>query len=176
MRLTTERLELRPLPAAAAIALLEDREQAARLAGAALASDWPQPDLLELLSRQASASQGAERFGVWAMIERATATVVGDVGFVGPPDERGSLELGYSVIPDRRGRGYAAEAARALVDWALDQPGVPVVVATCESGNVASLRTLERVGFVRAGEAGGRIRWRYPPERARPRPGSPPTK
>ena len=95
------------------------------------------------------------------MIERESGSVVGDVGFLGPPDESGSVELGYSVVPDRRRRGYASEAARALVDWALDQPGVEVVVASPESGNVASVRTLERVGFQRASDASGALAWRY---------------
>ena len=91
------------------------------------------------------------------MIERESGRVVGDIGFLGPPDESGSVEIGYCVIPDRRRRGYASEAARALVDWALDQPGVEVVVASPESGNLASVRTLERVGFHRASQVG----WRY---------------
>jgi RimJ/RimL family protein N-acetyltransferase len=95
------------------------------------------------------------------MIEQETNTVVGDVGFVGPPDENGAVEVGYSVVPERRRRGYATEAARAVVRWALDVPTVSVVVAACEADNVASIRTLERIGFVRTGEVDGRIRWRY---------------
>ena len=94
------------------------------------------------------------------MIERESATVVGDIGFLGAPRADGSIEIGYSVIPDRRGRGYATEAARALVDWALRQPGVTTVVAGCDNSNVPSIRTLERLGFVRTGEAKGQIRWR----------------
>ena len=95
------------------------------------------------------------------MIERESGCVVGDIGFIGPPDERGSVEIGYSVIPDRRGRGYASEAGRALVDFALDQLGVEVVVASCDNDNVASIRTLERIGFRRTSEADGQVRWRY---------------
>ena len=41
--------------------------------------------------------------------------------------------------------------------WVLEQPGVEVVVASPESGNLASERTLERVGFQRASE----VAWRY---------------
>ena len=158
--LITERLELRPLPAAAAAALPRDRDEAARVLGAALPPDWPQPDLVEVLPRQASRAPDEERFGVWVMIERETATVVGDIGFLGRVDDEGVVEVGYSVIPARRRRGYATEAARAVVDWALDQPGVEVVVAGCDPGNVASIRTLERIGFARAGAAEGELRWR----------------
>jgi len=160
-RLITERLELRPLPAAAAAALQEDREGASRTLGAALPDAWPQPDLLDVLPLQAAAPAENERFGVWVMIERDSRSVVGDIGFIGPPDENGSVEVGYSVVPGRRRRGYATEAARAIVEWALRQPGVQVVVAGCDSDNAPSIRTLERVGFRRTGEANGQIRWCY---------------
>src|SRR6516225_5623277 len=109
-------MELRPLPAIAAAALPEDREEASRILGAALPVEWPQPDLLDVLPLQAAASQETECYGVWVMIERESGSVVGDVGFIGPPDENGSIEVGYSVIPDRRRRGYATEAASAIVE------------------------------------------------------------
>jgi RimJ/RimL family protein N-acetyltransferase len=128
--------------------------------GVALHREWPQADLLDVLPLQAAIEPDEERLGVWVMIERESATVVGDIGFLGAPGTDGSIEIGYSVIPDRRGRGYATEAARALVDWALRQPGVTTVVAGCDNSNVPSIRTLERLGFMRTGEAAGQIRWR----------------
>ena len=162
-RVLTERMELRPLPAIAAAALPEDREEASRILGAALPVEWPEPDLLDVLPLQAAASQETECYGVWVMIERESGSVVGDVGFIGPPDENGSIEVGYSVIPDRRRRGYATEAASAIVEWALSEPGVQVVVAGCDRDNEPSIRTLERLGFQRTGEANGQLRWRYEP-------------
>lgn len=98
------------------------------------------------------------------MIERETGTVVGDIGFVGPPDDGGSVEIGYSVISDRRRRGYAKEAAEAIVEWVLRQPNVRVVVAGCAKDNLPSIRTLVRTGFLQTGEADGQIRWRYEAE------------
>jgi ribosomal-protein-alanine N-acetyltransferase len=97
---------------------------------------------------------------VWVIIERETETVVGDIGFIGPPGVDATVEIGYSVIPDRRRRGYATEAARALVDWVLREPGVREVVAGCDNENVPSIRMLERLGFARTGETNGQIRWR----------------
>jgi ribosomal-protein-alanine N-acetyltransferase len=160
-RLSTGRLELRPLPAAAAVSLTDDREAASRVLGATLPPDWPQRDLLDVLPLQAAAATSDECFGVWVMIERETGTVIGDIGFIGPPDDGGLVEIGYSVIPDRRRRGYATEAAQAMVDWALRQPDVSVVVAGCNKDNLPSIRMLERIGFLQTGEADGQIRWRY---------------
>ena len=95
------------------------------------------------------------------MIELDSATVVGDIGFHGPPDDTGTIEVGYSVTPSHRRRGYATEAATALVGWAGSQPGIQVVVAGCDPQNQPSIRTLERAGFYRTGEANGETRWRY---------------
>jgi ribosomal-protein-alanine N-acetyltransferase len=158
-------MELRPLPASAAAALPEDREEASRILGATLPAAWPQRDLLDALPLQAAASPETEGFGVWVMIERKSGSVVGDIGFIGPPDDAGSIEVGYSVIPDQRRRGYATEAAGAIVEWVFSQPGVQVVVAGCDGDNVPSIRTLERVGFRRICEVNGQIRWRYDAER-----------
>jgi RimJ/RimL family protein N-acetyltransferase len=157
-------LELRPLSARAAAALPESRERASRLLGSALPEEWPLPDLLDVLPVQASSSPEDERYGVWVIVERESSTVVGDIGFFGPPDAAGVLEVGYSIVPDRRRRGYASEAASALVTWALDQPGVEAVVAACDADNAASILTLDRVGFRRTGEVDGRVLWEYTAE------------
>jgi len=153
-------MELRPLPAPAAAALPGDREEASRILAATLPGAWPQSDLLDVLPLQAAASPERECYGVWVMVERESGSVVGDLGFMGPPDEAGSIEVGYSVIPDRRRRGYATEAASAIVEWAFSQPGVEVVVAGCDRDNEPSIRILERLGFQRTGEAKDQIRWR----------------
>jgi ribosomal-protein-alanine N-acetyltransferase len=154
------------LPAHAAAALADDRDAAARSIGAILPDAWPQGDLLDVLPIQAAAVDAeAERFGVWLVIERDTNTVVGDIGFLGPPAGR-SVEIGFSVIPDRRRRGYATEAARALVDWAFRQPGIGEVVARSDPENEASARVLAAAGFERVGEVGTTVRWRRRPARA----------
>ena len=159
MVVRTGQLELMPLPVGVAVLLLEDRPAAVRALGVALSPDWPVPHLAGVLQRHAASAERDASFGVWLMIERATGTVVGDIGFHGPPDAAGRVELGYSVVPARRGRGYATGAAAALVRWAQAQPGVQAVVAGCDPGNAASVTVLGRAGFVRVGEAGGELRW-----------------
>lgn len=151
---TTSRLELRPLLAAAALALFDNREGAARLIGSPLSPAWPQRDLFDILPLQRGGP-----YGIWVIVERDSGEVIGDVGLLGPP-VHGTVEIGYSVVPDRRGHGYAAEAARALVAWALSEPGVNAVVARCEPANAASIRTLEHAGFERISETADEIRWR----------------
>ncbi len=163
--MTTARLVLRPLPAAAAAVLPLDREAASAIIGAALPAAWPQVDLLDVLPSQAAAEPPAERFGIWSMVERASGLVVGDVGFHGPPED-GIVEMGFSVIPERRRRGYATEAVRAVAAWAVAEAGVRDVVARCEPDNVASIGVLESVGFVRTEVVDGLVGWRLLPEGA----------
>jgi len=158
-RIDGQRLALIPLPAAAAAALPAGRAEAARMIGAILPDAWPLPDLLGVLPMQAAATPDQERFGIWLIVERETNTVVGDVGFHGPPDN-GRVEIGFSVIADRRRRGYASEAARSIVDWAIGQPEAREVVARSETDNEASARTLAAAGFARVGEREGLIEWR----------------
>lgn len=156
----TERLILRPLPGAAAQALPGDRDGAARHIGMALAADWPQPDLLDVLPMQAASSSTDEPYGVWVIIDDASEMVIGDAGFMGPPGGDGIIEIGYSVIPGYRGRGIATEAVRALARWGLNQPAVLGILAHCEPGNGPSIAVLTRVGFVRDGLEDAQLRWR----------------
>lgn len=84
-------------------------------------------------------------YAVWSV--EADGTAVGDLSFKGLGAD-GTVEIGYGVYPDFRGKGYAAEAVEAATGWALAQPGVKRVYAETEPGNTASQRVLEKCGFV----------------------------
>jgi RimJ/RimL family protein N-acetyltransferase len=158
-RLSTARLRLVPLPPSAAAALPEGRDEAAQIIGAGLSSDWPGPDLLDILPRQARASDDQARFGIWVIIRQDTGMVIGDIGFHAPPRD-GTVEMGYWILPGERRQGYATEAAEALIAWAQSQPGVDAVLARCDEDNQPSIRTLERLGFSRTRRAKGQLHWR----------------
>jgi RimJ/RimL family protein N-acetyltransferase len=83
---------------------------------------------------------------------------VAGAGYLGPPAEDGSVEIGYSVIPEARGRGYASEIVQFLVARAFSFAGVQRVIAQTQESNLASSTVLARCGFVAVGpgaEAGG---------------------
>lgn len=64
------------------------------------------------------------------------------------PRAAGRVELGYLFLPPTWGRGYAAEASAAALDWfAGALPGEPVVLAT-QTANIRSMRLAEKLGFV----------------------------
>ncbi|MEU6288672.1 GNAT family N-acetyltransferase [Streptomyces sp. NPDC046988] len=94
-------------------------------------------------------------WGVFALVRREDGLAVGGMGFHGPPDEDGRVEIGYDLAEAARGHGYATEALRALSAWALARDEVTSVFATTERANVASQAVITRAGFTRvAGDEG----------------------
>jgi GNAT superfamily N-acetyltransferase len=78
--------------------------------------------------------------------------VVGSIGFHGPPDAQGRLEVGYSVDPAFRRRGYASESVKAIFDWAHREHGITRFVASISPDNEASLSLTAAYGFHQVGE------------------------
>ncbi len=85
-------------------------------------------------------------FGYYQIITGSDGSVVGGVGFKGPPGGV-VVEIGYGLAPSARGHGYAGEALRALLDLAAEH-GITTVLAETTPDNVASRHTLRRAGFV----------------------------
>jgi [ribosomal protein S5]-alanine N-acetyltransferase len=88
---------------------------------------------------------------------RVAVDRVSDGAFIGwchlskwNPDHR-SASLGYCFSEAAWGYGYATEAARALLRWALDTLDLNRVQAETDTRNVASARVLKKLGFVREG-------------------------
>ena len=92
----------------------------------------------------------------FALVHRASGARVGTCGYKGPPGPDGVVEIAYGVDPEYQGRGYATEAAKALVAYALlpagDSTCVRVVRAHALPENGASARVLAKCGFERVGE------------------------
>lgn len=104
------------------------------------------------LIAKAGEHQAAHGFALWAVEERETGLLVGEVGlqlleFRGP-----EVEIGWSFAPSSWGRGYASEAAGAWLDVAFGELALPEVLATIIPENAASRRLAERLGFALRGE------------------------
>ncbi len=76
-------------------------------------------------------------------------TLVAAGGFLGPPDQSGFVEIGFSVHPEWQRRGIASEMARELVAFAFEDKRVRGIVGNTSPDNIASCRVLSRLGFVR---------------------------
>lgn len=126
--------------------------------GAVVPETWPPEnvrDALEFFAQAAESSSDNLQWGVYYWISNTESPdqrmLVGSGGFFGPPNPQGEVELGYGTLEVFFGRGYATEAVAALAGWAQAQPGVITVLAHAEAQNIASIRVLQKCGFVDVG-------------------------
>ena len=91
--------------------------------------------------------------GAWAMTGHSMFSVIEKesgrwVGRLGPwtPAEWPGTEVGWGVIRDCWGRGYATEGASAAIDWAFDQLGWTEVIHCIDPDNAASQSVARRLG------------------------------
>jgi [ribosomal protein S5]-alanine N-acetyltransferase len=148
--LTTERLVLRPVTA-------HDHD--------VLLAHWTLPDVRRFLfdGEAPSAAEVTETiedsardfsesgYGIW-LVQDGTG-LVGTTGL--RPLEDLGLEIFYSLALGSRGKGYATEAARAVVEHALVDLGLPEVLAEIDEGNVASVAVVGRLGMAPFGVVPG---------------------
>ncbi|WP_280273837.1 GNAT family N-acetyltransferase [Nocardia wallacei] len=127
---------------------------------ASWAADFPADGDRVIAGMIAETPEWAGEFGHRLILERESVLAVGSIGLFWPP-EHGAVEIGYGIVPSRRGRGLAAEATRLLTAFAFTEPRVDAVFATVETTNPASIRVLEKAGFERwsVSAADGTERW-----------------
>jgi len=92
------------------------------------------------------ASYAANGFGLWRVDERESGEPVGICGLL-KRDWLADPDIGYAILERFRGRGYAVEAARAVMEWALREKGIGRIVAITSLGNATSGAVLEKIGF-----------------------------
>jgi len=148
----TDRLELIPFTADAIDLLLaRDETRLRETTGLEFPQPLRPPPLMEELLPQVRDRLRAEPASLgwwtWLAVERDSRRVTGALGFGGPPDPEGAVMVGYSTYPGANRKGYASEATRALVDWALAQPGVTRVCASIPPDNWPARRVAEKVGM-----------------------------
>jgi ribosomal-protein-alanine N-acetyltransferase len=134
--------------------LLGDRESAQRMVGYRIPTDWPHGVESTLRFRIAIARAQPETLPLLlrAMVLLADPGVmVGRIGFHGPPDAAGMLEIGYSVFPSYRRQGYAREAVQAMLRWAQHDLAVRRFRASVSPDNLPSRRLVTGLGFTEVG-------------------------
>ena len=152
--LRTPRLELVPLDPRAISQLIQgDRAAAEATIGAVLPQEFPTAgDLNGFLPIQLRRMQESPDRHDWMarlMVSRQRE-IIGHCGFHGPPEVIGRAEIGYTVFTPYRGQGFAKEAARALIEWALAQ-GEQEVFASVAPANQPSLAVVRSLGFAQIG-------------------------
>jgi RimJ/RimL family protein N-acetyltransferase len=142
--INTDRLVLRPVT-------MDDHDT--------VLTHWAAPDVRQFLFDGAtlSAAEVAEAitdsvrdfaaagYGFWIIREQDGTGLIGTTG-LRPLDDVG-LENFYSLVPGSWGKGYATEAAGAVVEYALGPLGLPEVLAEIDEGNAASAAVIKRLGM-----------------------------
>jgi len=148
--LETQRLRIRPFTredAAFMLALLNDPGWIANIGDRGVrtvdaARDYIQTRMIAMYQRVG--------YGMWVVELKSTGEAIGTSGLV----KRDSLEhtdIGFAFLEGHRGQGYALEAARATLDYALHPLALGKIVAIVSQGNQPSIRLLEKIGLRRAG-------------------------
>lgn len=78
---------------------------------------------------------------------RETGEVIGDVVLFYRSEEHRTGEIGYILNPRYAGRGYATEAARALLQLGFEGLGLHRIIARVDARNAASIAVLRRLGM-----------------------------
>jgi [ribosomal protein S5]-alanine N-acetyltransferase len=153
----TKNLKLIPLSPRDLLALIDGEDAYAQSVG------WPPAPALRdfFVSKEVSPQwlaqlRTATVADIWrhgfAVLHVASGKVIGAAGFTGPPAEDGMIEIAYGIVAEYQGKGYATEAARALMTFAFDSGRVRVVRAHTLPTKNASTRVLAKCGFRFTGE------------------------
>ena len=90
--------------------------------------------------------------GFWVIEDRATGLLIGEIGImdahrdIDPPfgEDR---ELGWALLPDAHGKGFASEALQTVLDWERQVFNAPCLVALIDPDNAPSIRLAHKFGF-----------------------------
>lgn len=119
----------------------------------------PSKDLAETRERlgrtMAFTARQPAGLGLWALELRDGEEFLGQVGLFPVEGKGPDVEVAYELAPRAWGRGYATEAARALVEYGFIEIGLRRVVALILSDNVRSRRVAEKCEMTL--EGGGRF-------------------
>jgi len=148
-------------------ALNGDRALFGELTGSSIPDGWPEfPEAIAFTLEQLRTASEADRS--WSMqffLDASTGQLLGSGGFAAPPANR-TVEIGYEIAPEFRGRGFGAAAARALVERAVASGQVDHVLAHTLPGPNPSTGVLVSLGFEHVDthedpEAGVVWEWRW---------------
>ncbi|GIJ19710.1 GNAT family N-acetyltransferase [Micromonospora lutea] len=120
----------------------------------------PEPPTRDWAERRCHDAESHWLTGIAAavtILDAASGGFVGGCALLPDRLDTGQAMLGYSLLPQWRGHGYATRAVGLLARWGFDQVGLARLWAGTLPGNVASQRVLERSGFRREGLLRGQL-------------------
>ncbi len=153
-RVPTARLDLDSVDLPMLDAAIAGRDALAAHLAASVPVTWP-PETLDAdayawFRERLVADPSQESWWMYFVLRReadGSRSLVGSVGFKGPPDADGMVEIGYGMVRDEYLKGYASEAAGALVARAFADSAVHRVIAETLPELIGSMGVMRRCGM-----------------------------
>ncbi len=157
----TNYLRLLPCELSHLETILKDKKELEPLLDVSVPKTWPVfPQAMPYIYERLKSDPSSTGWWSYLFVHARDRVLVGEGGFKGKPDGSNTVEIGYAIIPEYRGRGLATEAAEGLVGWAFSHPDVSAVVAHTLPDGHHSIRVLEKLGMNPVGTVDGVLRWR----------------
>lgn len=145
--LTTERLSLRKMVSEDAgfmLALLNSRGFIEGIGDRGVRTPDEAADYIRDRVLQSYSYHG---FGMWAVVRRSDGNTIGIAGLV-KRDTLEHVDLGYALLEEAWGCGFAQEAAAGVLEHARSDLGMDIVLAIAAPTNISSHRVLKKIGMV----------------------------
>lgn len=149
-KLLTKRLILMPFTLQMCKNLLNNNYTDLTTMGLKKGKSWPDHDVLETLPKiinNLSKVESPTGFESWMVIKKDTLEIIGDLGFKGFNFEENNIDIGYGIIKEERRKGYAEEAVKEIINWALANEDVKEITAKCLTVNTSSIILLTKFNF-----------------------------
>ncbi len=135
---------------------LSDLEEFSEMVDAKVPTEWPTKEAkagaTQVLAEMPNDDENAIGWWLWWALEKPkvkkeTPDLVGFMGFKGPPNETGTVELNYSMVPSFKEPSLVSEALGAISDWAFRSSGVKKIAAATSAGTLVSKEVLAENHF-----------------------------
>jgi RimJ/RimL family protein N-acetyltransferase len=159
--LTTDRLLLRPLEPGDADAVHAACQDPEIPRWTKVPSPYTRAEAVVFIGRTSPEGWREDSLYNFGVFTREGGDLVGSMGLVRlagtlPPPQR-TAELGYWTVKEARGKGYTAEAGRAVCRWAFESLGAERLEWYAETGNEGSRAVARKIGFVMEGTIRAKI-------------------
>lgn len=161
-KLQTKRLTLIPFTRQICENLINEDYSDLFQLGLKKGKSWPDKDVIETLPKiisNLSKVPSPTGFESWMIIKNETSEIIGDLGFKGFNYNEENIDIGYGLIKEERGKGYAEEATKTLIKWAFSEEIVKEITARCLIDNSSSINLLKKLDFVVTKNDNEMIHW-----------------
>ena len=96
----------------------------------------------------------------WLVVEKSSKSIVAELGFKGPPDRNGGIEIGYGTMEGQRNKQFMTEAVAGMIDWAGKRADIQYILAETDMNNAASIRVVQKNNFLFEEKKGKMMWWK----------------